>query len=289
MASIHTLLSCSPAPSPVKSCERTLAIFELFATEQRAMTISEVSRFLGMPHSSAAALLKSLTQLGYLRVDARGREYYPTLRISLLGLWMRQRHSGVGLIPTLLSELVEKLGESAALSIRNGIFVQYVLGQTSPDARRLHVESGAVSPLACTASGWALMKDLSDTYIARIVRRTHAEAVVPHWRATAFDCFDGIKFLRKNGYAYSNGHGTPGIAAIAMPLQISEHGDRGAISVGGPIDRFRPKEEAVVAALKAFIERATPEAMNRFMNDTRGDNDYLSSDQSPWHKHLSLA
>lgn len=85
MASIHTLLSCSPAPSPVKSCERTLAIFaELFATEQRAMTISEVSRFLGMPHSSAAALLKSLTQLGYLRVDARGREYYPTLRISLL-------------------------------------------------------------------------------------------------------------------------------------------------------------------------------------------------------------
>ena len=41
--------------------------------------------------------------------------------------------------------------------------------------------------------------------------------------------------------------------------------------------------------MKAFIERATPEAMNRFMNDTRGGNDYLSSDQSPWHKHLSLA
>lgn len=289
MSSMRTLLRGSSATSPVKSCERTLAIFELFATEQRVMTISEVSRRLEMPHSSAAALLKSLTQLGYLRVGARGREYYPTLRISLLGLWMRQRHSGVGLIPTLLSELVEKLGESAALSIRNGIFVQYVLGQTGQDARRLHVESGAVSPLACTASGWALMKDLSDTDIARIVRRTNAEAVVPHWRTTAFGCFDGMKFLRRNGYAYSHGSGTPGVAAIAMPLQISEHGDMGAISVGGPIDRFSPKEEAVVAALKAFIERATPAAMNRFMNDTRGGVDYLSSDQSPWRKPFSLA
>lgn len=279
---------CSSSTSAVKSCERTLAIFELFATEQRPMTISEVSRSLEMPHSSAAALLKSLTQIGYLRLDAKGREYYPTLRISLLGCWMRTRHSGVGLIPSLLSELVDELGESAALSIRNGIFVQYVLGQTSPDARRLHVESGAVSPLACTASGWALMKDLSDTDIGRIVRRTHAEAVVPHWRATAFDCLEGIKHLRRTGYSFSKGQGTPGIGAISIPLPVAEGVDQIAISVGGPLDRFLPKEEAVVAALKEFVKRATPEAMNHFMDDTHASDDYLSASQSPWQKHASL-
>jgi len=275
---------CSSNVSAVKSCERTLAIFELFASEQRPMSISEVSRSMDMPHSSTAALLKSLTQLGYLRLESAERQYYPTLRISLLGLWMRRRHSGVGVIPQLLSGLVDELGESAALAMRNGIFVQYVLGQTCTDARRLHVESGAVSPLACTASGWALMKDLPDTDIGRIVRRTHAEAVMPHWRNTAFECFEGVQKLRERGYAFSVGHGTPGIAAISIPLRVSPNGDQIAISVGGPIDRFLPKEQSVVSALRAFVDQVTPEVVDNFMDSTHTTADYLTAAQSPWHK-----
>lgn len=252
---------------PVKSAERTLAIFEFFARVQRAMTVTEISKGMELPQSSTSALVKSLVSLGYFKYDSLNRTYYPTPRITLLGTWMRRRHQALGRIPQLLSTLVNNVSESGIMAMRNGIFVQYVIAQLSPDPLRLHVESGLLKPLVCTASGWALLMNADDNEIGKLVRRTCAETNSKHWQKTALKAPKNISDTRKNGYAISNGHGTIGASAISVPLPTEVCKTKLAVTVGGSSNRIISKKDIIVEAIDGFLKEVTEEAVDSLMVD----------------------
>ncbi|HPF22436.1 MAG TPA: IclR family transcriptional regulator [Hyphomonas sp.] len=235
---------------PIKSAQRTLFLFELFATYQTPLTISDISLKLQLPQSSTSVLVRTLVTLGYLSCDSKNRTYYPTPRITLLGTWMLRRHEATGNIPKLLAEIAQATGESVVLAMRNGIYAQYLLAQTGPDPLRLHVETGLQRPLACSAAGWALLGLVSDTEIGRLVRRTVAEAPDPLWKKTAPAALEHIKATRSQGYAMSNGETTRGAGAIAMMLPSSKNIIPLAAAVGGPLERIREKEELIRHALQ---------------------------------------
>src|SRR5260370_40599995 len=58
---------------PVKSADRTLDIFELFAAEPQGLTIAEISDRLGVARSSTHGLVHTLAARGYLVQDGGGR------------------------------------------------------------------------------------------------------------------------------------------------------------------------------------------------------------------------
>ena len=84
----NVLKSEQPSAATVKSATRVLEIFEYFDEVRRPVTIQDVAQALSYPHSSTAALLKSLVSLGYLEHDDRGKTFFPSIRISLLGNWV---------------------------------------------------------------------------------------------------------------------------------------------------------------------------------------------------------
>ncbi|MEM9725171.1 MAG: IclR family transcriptional regulator [Pseudomonadota bacterium] len=234
----------------IKSAERTLFLFELFAGAQQPMTVSEISARMQMPQSSTSVLLKALLQLGYLEYDAAARTYFPSLRIALLGTWLRRRRERSGRLPPLLSALAQSTGASAMLAMRNGVDAQYIMAQFGDDPLRLHVESGLRRPLACCATGWALLSRESDREIGKIIRRTQAEAARPLWRKTAARAVEEIALVRRRGYALSHGETTPGASAVAMLLpNIDEH-HAFAVAVGGPIARIEERLDRILEALE---------------------------------------
>ena len=98
-------------PRPIKSAERTLALFELFSREQRPFSVGRVSEALGMPQASASMLLRNLTELGYLEYDRSARTFSPSIRVALLGSWIDRRFSEAGSIGMRLDALQRELGE----------------------------------------------------------------------------------------------------------------------------------------------------------------------------------
>jgi DNA-binding IclR family transcriptional regulator len=253
---------------PVKSAARALAVFEYFAGVQRELTVTELATGMKLPLSSASAIAKSLVTMGYLDYNPKRRTYYPTLRIALLGTWLGRRHSEVGLIPDLLSKLVETTRESALISTRNGIFAQTVLVQLSPDPLRLDVSSGMLRPLACSAAGWSLLLNESDVEIGKIVRRTQVEALDPHWREVAREAPGQIALARRRGYAQSLGHITEGVSAISVPIPATDGNPRFAISVGGAIDRVERKKSVILDAIKALLAEINPEIVTHLHDET---------------------
>ncbi len=203
-----------------------------------------------MPQSSTSVLAQSLVELGYLEKDESLRTYYPTLRISLLGTWMRRQHRRAGQLPTLLSEVSKQTGESTILAMRNGIYSQYLIAHPGRTPSRARVESGMLYPLACCATGWCLLTLESKRNIDKIVRRTVSEAKEDYWKQSAKSARENVIQTEHRGYAFSNGETVPGLGAIAVLLPSIPGAYAMAAGVGGRVQRIEQKKERILDALE---------------------------------------
>ena len=235
----------------VKSAKRTLELFEMFALVQKPLSITEIANEMSMPQSSTSELVQSLVSLGYLDHDHETRTFYPTLRISLLSTWIHERSNHAGQLPALMNALYERTGESVSISMRNGIYTQYVLSQ-NPVVLNFKLDGSVRKPLACCASGWTLLSRESDAEIGRIIRRTIAETDVELWRDSARIAEAEIRSYRKRGYAYSSGHSGSDMAGIAVRLRDTDARMPLALVVAGPVERIAEKQDDIVNALGEF-------------------------------------
>src|SRR5260370_32856302 len=92
---------------PVKSADRTLDIFELFAAEPQGLTIAEISDRLGVARSSTHGLVHTLAARGYLVQDGGGR-FQLGARLIQLGLNVVDRLE----LPVAARAALERLGAS---------------------------------------------------------------------------------------------------------------------------------------------------------------------------------
>ena len=239
----------------VKSADRGLKLFELFASKQEPLSVSQIATSMDIPQSSASMLVQSMVDLGYLERNVEDRTYYPTFRIALLGTWIRRRHKRTGRLPRFVAELAKETGETVVLATKNGISAQYVMVQLGPDPLRLHVESGVKRPLVCCAPGWALLSFLPDREINKIIRKTRAETDNDYWRQTAEQAAGQIKLAQKNGWVMSDGQTTPGASSVAILLPAAAARIPVAISVGGPSERIHSNKDHILECLREVSSR----------------------------------
>lgn len=233
----------------IKSSERTLALFEFYSLEQRPLSIKEIADGLGMPQSSTSVLVQSLVELGYLEKDDKARTFYPTLRISLLSSWMGRQHRRAGQLPNLVYEVSKVTGESTILTMRNGIYSQYLIAHPGRSPNRAIVESGQLYPLACCATGWCLLTLESKANLDKIVRRTVSEAKEEYWRQSAKHAAENVAQTQRQGYAFSKGETVQGLGAFAILLPSIPGAYATAAGVGGRIQRIENKKDLILEAL----------------------------------------
>jgi DNA-binding IclR family transcriptional regulator len=233
----------------VKSAERTLALFELFALHQAPLTIGQIAQLLDIPQPSVSMLTRNLVKLGYIEHDRAARTYLPTIRIMLLGSWIHRRFDSQRDLQAKLDNLLEITGETVALGIQNGIYSQYVSAQLPSDPHRMEVQSGHLRPITCTAIGRSLLSIKPDMEIAMLVRRCNAEVLSDHLRVPEAGFRGIIDNVRANGFAETRGDMTPGYGAIAVIAPAPTGSIPMAICVGGPIERIDAKRALIIDAL----------------------------------------
>ena len=73
-----------------KIVDRTLDFIELFATERRPLSLSDISRLLGIPVSSCHDVLQALLARGYVYEIGPRAGFYPTVRLLNLARPFRE-------------------------------------------------------------------------------------------------------------------------------------------------------------------------------------------------------
>lgn len=241
--------------SPIKSAERVIRIFELFAEAQRPLTLTEIAGSLQLPVSSAHALAHSLAHLGYLNLEPDSRTYVPTVRLALLGGWIHDALFPGGKALKLMSELSEVTHDTIILSTRNETRVEVLSAIPGRTPLRFQVKVGAMRPLTRSTMGHVLLSALDDATVEGLARRINAEEARPDRRVPVKEVLSVVQGIRAAGFAYAEHFIADGVAMVATHLPDWPHQDRLVISVSGPADRLRPRRGVILDALRAAVER----------------------------------
>jgi DNA-binding IclR family transcriptional regulator len=154
-----------------KITARTLDFIELFATQRRALTLSEICRLLSIPVSSCYDVLQALEERGFIYEVAVRGGYYPTARLFDLGKTIMENDPVVLRADMLLRELRDRVDESVLLAKVKGLVATYLLGLEPSHAFRFRLSAGStISSLHASSAGKALLGTLDEAGLAKALR-----------------------------------------------------------------------------------------------------------------------
>ena len=220
--------------SQVKSATRTLDIIEYVVAHDRPLVAQEIAVALGIPVSSLSYLLGTLVDRGYLNRDGRRYSAGPGLQR------LQARPGGFSLAERaapLVRTLRVQLNETTSFFVRTEWDVEAIVTETSEQALRYAVPTGARLPMHALASGKALLAALPDSEVDRYFAETERARFTPDTVVSEKALRRQIAETRRTGFAVTDEEFSLGIRGIGRVVTIGGEAV-GALSVAVPKARF---------------------------------------------------
>ena len=241
-----------------------MALLRAFTPDDQVLTLAELVRRTGLHKATAHRLCRELVTNRLLdRVDTGYR-----LSGGLFELGMRAsvERSLLEVAMPFLQDLYERTHETVHLGVLEDHEVVYVAKIGGHRQAATPSRTGGRMPLHCTAIGKALLAH-ADPEVTREVlngplpRRTPRTVVAPGLLRRQLEA------VVDRGVAFEHEESAVGITCVAAPVLGADDRAIGAISVTGPVTRFRP-EAHVDAVRAAAAALAATVARRRSMTDT---------------------
>jgi IclR family acetate operon transcriptional repressor len=219
----------------VQTVERAFEILELMARRGGELSLSEITAATGRPAPSVHRLVRTLVVLGYVRQEA-SRRYALAPGLIRLGD-SAARQFGTWANP-VLADLVEKVGESANMAILDGAHALYVAQVAGHHSMRMFTEVGRRVPLHSTGVGKALLSQLPDDEIERLLKMSGMPRITDRTMTSAAALKQQLDAGRSLGYATDDGEQEVGVSCVAVPVPGAP--TLTAISFSAPAPRMTP-------------------------------------------------
>jgi len=240
----------------VKQAANVLELLEFFAAHKRPATLAEISKRLGWPRSSTFNLLRTLAGRGYL-YEPRARDgFYPSPRWQLT----LDCISRAAPIPPNLHALLEALSlrtnETAVLAAISGANALFIDTVEASQAVRYSAPVGKLVPLHVTATGRALLSQLTAVERADILRKAVFERYTPTTLMSVEAVEREIARSVQRGWFESAAEFTADLGGVVVPLPFAQR--QLALLVGGPISRVQARRDELLAIMREEITRHLP-------------------------------
>lgn len=235
-----------------------LTALEWLVREQRACTVSEVAKALGLVRSNAHRTLQTLVACGWVQQDAGTGAYAASLKLFELG---SQVDAAVDLRPALrpqLAQLAAACGETIHLTVLDGADVVYLDKFDSPLPVAAYSRVGGRAPAACVASGKALLAALGEDETALRARLGTLVAHTPNSHVEWSDLTADLQRTRARGVAQNREEWRVGVCGLGVPVFDANGRPRAAVGMSVPSIRFgRLQVQALSQALLATAQSAS--------------------------------
>jgi DNA-binding IclR family transcriptional regulator len=217
---------------------RLLAVLDAFGQEQRALSLSEISRRAGLSLSTAHRLVCELASWGALERGPGGRYTIGLRLLELAALSPR----GLGLREAafpVLDDLHHRTRGNVHLGVRDGLEVVYVetitACATHPTAGRM----GDRWPMHVTGTGLVLLA-FADRELQQRALRGPLERFTPLTVTDGAQLRRELAQIRQVGFAVARGRITVDDLVVAVPVYDQFGEAAAAISVVVETERARP-------------------------------------------------
>lgn len=228
------------------------------ASQNRAVTFTQLNDNTGIPQGTAHRLAKELTRLGLLEFDPTAKTYRGGLMLASLGANVMAHFDLSRSMRPHLETLHNQLGHVVTLSIRDGDHGVYMDKIESDDFNlKLHSEVGKSFPLHCTAMGKVLLAFRSETDALKIkdlpLPAYTQNTIIRHKQLE-----ETLGTIREAGYAVDEEEISLGLVCVAAPV-FGVTGDLiGAISHTSPAHlQTRASRQQTIDTLCHYAEKAS--------------------------------
>lgn len=225
------------AAAPSTAVERAFRVLQVVVAADQALGVREIGRLTGLPRSTAARLITTLTDLGMVARTSDG--VVAGSALATLRPGATTARLGDQLRP-LLAEIVAVSGEHAAVAVDGDEAIVY-LSQVSADQPVSAPDvAGQRHPFHVVAPGLLAMAwwddQRLDTYLAAPL-----EAPTDHSMVDPGALRRRVAEVRAAGHVWTDQELDLGVNGLAVPVLADDETLLATISVYGPSYRFAPE------------------------------------------------
>lgn len=236
----------------VKQAAYVLDLLEFFAAHQQPATLADIAKHFGWPRSSTFNLLGTLVNRGFLYEPKARAGYYPApVWAALIGK-IQEAQPIPRDVHALLEALVQDTGETAVLAVASGSYALFVETVESPHSIRYAAQPGKRVPLHLTATGRALLSQMTAGERAALLKKAAFERYTTTTLMTAEAVEAEIASSRQRGWFQGNAEYTQDLSGIALPFSIEQRNF--ALLVAGPSFRLGTNLAALARTLRQRLE-----------------------------------
>jgi len=230
---------------PIKnSIIKELLILESFTQNRHQLSQSEIQKITNFPKSTVYRLVKTLTELNYLKYDYKNRRYYLGPRVLSLGFSVLQSMEIREIARPYLEKLSRECNKSVNLLMLDRNEMVFIERIRVPGPRDYNVSIGSRIPVYNTAAGRVVLACLEREKFSQVIceiRRDHSAA--RYIRENGKRLVQFLNKVKREGFAINDQESARGLRAIAVPIFSSE-------GVAYAIDLIVASEEVSLKELK---------------------------------------
>ncbi|MCH4166474.1 MAG: IclR family transcriptional regulator [Megasphaera sp.] len=242
----------------IESIDRALAILQLFLKQEKPLSVTWISKTMGIQKSTVSRTLDTLEGRGFVRKDKETGKFWLGLQIYALGMLFREKEP--------LQKAAYPYAKALSMQCQAGVHITTFATIDSPYPQHVILEKitspqnidaappvGAVRPSYCAASGKCLLA-FSASYYATY--RGCPLKKLTEYTVTDWDELDTeFAAIRRQGYAVEREEAELGMTCIAAPIFGVDGAICAAISVSGAVARIT--EDRVPEIIEAIKKTAS--------------------------------
>ncbi|MEI5676457.1 MULTISPECIES: IclR family transcriptional regulator [Nocardioides] len=250
---LEKTINGGPAAAPVKSAARALDLLDEIAANGPGTQL-QLSTRLGIPKSSLHALLRTMTDRGWLETDPTGSVYKLGIHSLVVSSAFLDGDSVLARASHLLDEVAAATEETVHLGRLDGAHVIYTAKRESAHPLRMHSAVGRRLPAYATALGRAILAEQPLDERAGHV----PDSIAPMTTHTTTDkgaVLDIIDRASQVGYAVESEESCLGVRCFGVTLPFGREAVD-AMSVAVPISRLGDgREDFIIETLLSVKAR----------------------------------
>lgn len=207
-----------PTVPNAASVERAIAILECLDNSRRGLNISEISRKLAIPKSSAHVIIVTLERLGYVQKREETLNYFLGLKAYGLGLGMMKSLSLSEAALPHMRALSNQLHLPSHLAVPDGDQGVYIQKVDTPGLIKIDTYVGRRMDLHCTGVGKIILalgpQELHDRFLSKPVYIRYTRNTITSPKMLQRE----LAKVRKLGYAIDDEEEELSVRCVAVPV-----------------------------------------------------------------------
>jgi IclR family pca regulon transcriptional regulator len=216
---------------------RGLQVLACFTPQQPELSLTEITRLVGMPKGTVHRFVTALERHGYLVRGATAKTYTLGLKILELGYASLRGLQAPEIALPYLERLAQETDESASMAILDGTEIVYVARAQRKRLMSSNLTVGSRLPIYCTSIGKVILAYRNDAEVNALLDRVEFRPFTPYTITDRYGFARALAKIRRQGYAINDQELELGLRSVAAPVWSRDGQVVAGISLAMPVQR----------------------------------------------------